>query len=239
MRRKLGIAVAAVALVVCGAATYAFAVGSSTTQTINGCTGPDGLLRVIAAGAVCRPHETPLSWNTVGPAGDTGPTGASGAAGADGATGATGPQGPAGSAAADPDAVVATLFVKGQVSGVFSDTPIDVTAVSHEIVSPRDPQSGLPTGKRQHKPISITMAWGPTTPLFLNALVTNENLTTFRLSLMSDGQEVARIELTNASVAQYDQHGDNVTFQFTYQKIQWTWLNPTVVASDDWEAPSA
>jgi hypothetical protein len=37
----------------------------------------------------------------------------------------------------------------------------------HEIVSPRDPQSGLPTGKRMHKPMVITKeldAAAPDTP---------------------------------------------------------------------------
>ena len=29
--------------------------------------------------------------------------------------------------------------------------------MSHEIVSPRDPATGLPTGKRQHKPLTIRM----------------------------------------------------------------------------------
>ena len=121
-----------------------------------------------------------------------------------GPQGATGPQGPAGSSAPNPDAVVATVSVHGQQQGDFSQTPIDVTAISHEIVSPRDPATGLPTGKRQHKPITLTMTWGPSTPRFLSALVNNENLTTFRLSLLRDGQEVARIELMNASVSQFD-----------------------------------
>jgi type VI secretion system secreted protein Hcp len=230
MRRKLGIAVAAATLVFCGAATYAFAVQSSTSQTINGCVGTDSKLSIVPAGTACKPNETALSWNTVGPTGDTGPAGPSGA------TGSTGPQGPAGSNAPNPDVVVATVMVKGQTQGNFSDTPIDVTAVAHEIVSPRDPASGLPTGKRQHKPIVLTMAWGPSTPRFLQALVTNENLTTFKLTLIDNGQAVATIELTNASVAQFDEHGDNVTFQFTYEKITWTWLVPAVQATDDWVA---
>ena len=237
MRRKLAIAVAAVALVVGGAATYAFAVGSSTTQTINGCAGADGKLTIVTAPTDCKGNETPLSWNTVGPTGATGPTGVSGATGPGGPGGATGPQGPAGSSAANPDAVVATVLVHGQQQGNFSQLPIDVTAVSHEIVSPRDPATGLPTGKRQHMPLSLTMSWGPSTPRFLSALVNNENLSSFRLSLLRDGQEIARIELVNASVSHYEQHGYDVTFQFTYQKITWTWLDPTVEASDDWEAP--
>jgi hypothetical protein len=119
MRRKLAIAVAAAALIVGGAATYAFAVQSSTTQTINACAGGEGKLRIVAAASDCKANETPLSWNTVGPTGATGamgatgPSGPQGEAGRDGRDGATGPQGPAGSSAPNSDAVVATVSVHG------------------------------------------------------------------------------------------------------------------------------
>jgi type VI secretion system secreted protein Hcp len=236
MKSKLILVVAVAVVVVGGGATYAWATHSSTsTQTINGCVGHDGKLRVVAPGGSCRNGETPLSWNTVGPVGPTGPTGAQGVAGPDGATG---PQGPAGSGAPDPDAVAATVTVTGQKTGSFSQTPIDVTAISHEIVSPRDPASGLPTGQRQHKPITITMTWGPSTPLFLNALVTNENLSSVVIGLVQNGQQVATIKLTNANLAQFDQHGENVVFELTYQKIEWTWIDGGITASDDWEAPA-
>ena len=33
-----------------------------------------------------------------------------------------------------------------------------------DIVSPRDPQSGLPTGQRMHKPFVITKEWGASSP---------------------------------------------------------------------------
>ncbi|HNC96714.1 MAG TPA: type VI secretion system tube protein Hcp, partial [Myxococcota bacterium] len=42
--------------------------------------------------------------------------------------------------------------VKGSVTQKGREGKIGVIAVSHSIVSPRDPQSGLPTGQRQHKP---------------------------------------------------------------------------------------
>jgi len=35
----------------------------------------------------------------------------------------------------------------------------------HEVVSPRDSSSGLPTGKRQHKPLTVTKEWDAATPL--------------------------------------------------------------------------
>jgi type VI secretion system secreted protein Hcp len=237
MRRKLTVAAAAALAVLAGAATFAWAGQASTpTQTINACAGPDGKLRLVAAPGTCKPGEQALSWDTVGPPGDTGATGATGAAGATGATGPQGAQGPTGESAANPDAITATVLVDGQAQGHFSQLPIDVSAISHEIVSPRDPASGLPTGKRQHKPITITTQWGPSTPHFITALVTNENLKSVTIDLMRDGQHVATIDLTNASVAQYDQHGDNVTFALTYQRIEWAWLDPDVAAQDDWES---
>jgi hypothetical protein len=42
--------------------------------------------------------------------------------------------------------------------GVLRDDELDKVSggTTHEIVSPRDSASGLPTGKRQHKPFVIT-----------------------------------------------------------------------------------
>ena len=130
-------------------------------------------------------------------------------------------------------------MVTGQKTGQFSASPIDVTSISHEIVSPRDPASGLPTGKRQHKPITITTEWGATTPLFLNALTQNENLTSVLIGLLKNGQQVATIHLTNASISDYVEQGGNVQISFTYQKIEWTWTDGGITAEDDWEVPNS
>ena len=133
-----------------------------------------------------------------------------------------------------------TISVTGQKQGVFSKgTVIPVLAVSHEIVSPRDPASGLPTGKRQHMPISVTMQWGATTPKFLTALVSNENLTSVLIGLLRNGKTVATIKLTNANVSHFVQTDQNVQFDFVYQKITWTWVSGGITAMDDWEAPVA
>ena len=153
MKRKLMLGAVLVAVLAAAGATYAWAsAGATSTQTINACINGDGFLRLVGINGSCRRGETPISWNTVGPAG---PAGAQGIAGRDGQTGPQGPAGPAGVSAVnppDPDSVAATMSVTGQKQGAFSQTPIDVSAVSHEIVSPRDPASGLPTGQRQHKP---------------------------------------------------------------------------------------
>jgi hypothetical protein len=39
-----------------------------------------------------------------------------------------------------------------------------ISLTSQEIVSPRDPQSGLPTGMRQHEPYTITDVTNPSSP---------------------------------------------------------------------------
>jgi type VI secretion system secreted protein Hcp len=238
MKRRIAIGAALVAVLAAAATTYALAAsGASTTQTINACVNDNGEIRLVSAAANCRHNESPISWNTVGPAGAQG---AQGIAGRDGQTGAQGPAGPAGAAGEpppDPDSVAATVMATGAKQGPFSQTPIAVTAVSHEVISPRDPVSGLPTGKRQHKPITITMDWGASTPLFLNALVNNETLTSVLIGLLRNGNQVATIKLTNASVSDYVEQGDHTKISFTYQKIEWTWVDGGITASDDWEAP--
>jgi type VI secretion system secreted protein Hcp len=234
MKRRILIGAAFVAVLAAAGTTYALAAsGASTTQTINACVNHQGDMRLVAVAGACRDNETPLSWNTVGPAG------AQGAQGVQGASGQPGPAGPQGEPPPDPDAVAATVMATGAKQGPFSNTPINVTAVSHEIVSPRDPASGLPTGKRQHKPIVFTTEWGASTPLFINALTTNETLTSVLIDLLRNGKQVATIQLVNASVAQYDEHGGSVTIALTYQKITWTWVDGGISATDDWEAPNS
>ena len=64
-------------------------------------------------------------------------------------------------------ALNAYLKLKGQKSGEIKgscpqkgrENKIMVIAVSHEIVSPRDAASGLPTGKRMHKPYACLVDW--------------------------------------------------------------------------------
>jgi type VI secretion system secreted protein Hcp len=232
MKSKLPLGVLLVALVVAAAATFSWAAASTDAQTINACTNADGRLRLVPAVDQCKKGESPVSWNTVGPPGPQGLAGPQGL---------TGPQGPAGASAGnppDPDAVAGTVNITGAKQGAFST--IALTGLEHEISSPRDPASGLPTGKRQHKPITITKELDRTTPLLLNALLTNEALTSVLIGLERNGQQVATIKLTNASVSNYVTHGLTERWSFTYQKIEWTWLaDGGVTASDDWEAPVA
>ncbi len=120
-----------------------------------------------------------------------------------------------------------------------------VVGLSHEVISPRDPASGLPTGKRQHKPLTITKYIDKATPLLYNALVNNENLTRVLLTYYRpdrDGvpQVYYTVELRNANVVTINERLLNTEMiSFTYQRIIWTWTDGGITAEDDWEAPEA
>jgi type VI secretion system secreted protein Hcp len=125
----------------------------------------------------------------------------------------------------------------------------------HNIISPRDAASGLPTGKRQHSPLKILKEIDKSSPLLYQALVRNENLTRVKLKFyrISDKTGLEElyftIELLNASISsitpsfptaflsQNDSYRHMETIAFCYQKITWTWVDGGITAHDDWEAP--
>ncbi len=136
--------------------------------------------------------------------------------------------------------------IKGSVTQKGREGRIAVIAVSHEIVSPRDAASGLPSGKRQHKPFVITKELDRSTPVIANALVTNENLTEMELTVFETLAKgvlapIYTVRLTNANIASISTRtnleGKLVQdIAFTYQKIEWTWVDGGIMASDDWQA---
>lgn len=146
--------------------------------------------------------------------------------------------------------------VEGSVTEAGREGMMEIYGWSHEVISPRDAASGLPTGKRQHKPISVTKPIDKATPLLANIQVNNENITEFRLDAWRpsrSGKEFQyyTIELINASIAgirqeqlnnQYEEnmrHEVREHIMFTYQKIIWTWQDGGITAEDDWETPVA
>ena len=67
--------------------------------------------------------------------------------------------------------------IDGEVTQRGREKQHRLLAYSHEIVSPRDPASGLPTGKRQHQPFRIVKLINQGSPPFLTAMTTSEALT--------------------------------------------------------------
>lgn len=163
-------------------------------------------------------------------------------------------------------ALNAYLVIEGETQGPIAggaeagrEDSIQLFGWSHEVVSPRDAASGLPTGKRQHKPFTITKAVDKATPLIMNALTQNENLTTVRIDFYRQARGGAdvlwySIELSNAAIAGVGARGGrNIhdlkqkplahnrnleEVSFVYERITWTYHEGGVTAEDDWSAPS-
>jgi len=149
--------------------------------------------------------------------------------------------------------------IKGSVIQKGREDKIMVIAVSHEIVSPRDQASGLPTGKRMHKPFVITKELDKSSPLLYNVLTNNENIPDWELQFWTPqikaatgmGSEVQHytVKLYNANIASIsfrmanNKHPELMKFAeyeevaFTYEKIEWTWTDGGITAMDDWLSP--
>ncbi len=137
--------------------------------------------------------------------------------------------------------------IKGSVTQKGREGGIKVISVSHEIVSPRDAASGLPTGKRMHKPFVVTVEIDRSTPQLLGAIAGNEKFAAFSLEMAgpNGGPSLYRVGLINATISGFEfvTLADNNTaalkLTFTYQKIEWTWIDGNITAQDDWETPVA
>jgi type VI secretion system secreted protein Hcp len=98
--------------------------------------------------------------------------------------------------------------IKGDVTKPGHTDTIGVLRFQEGDVSPRDPQSGLPTGKITHKPFVIVKELDKASPLLFNALVANETLTSFIFDIFQlDNRGVETlaksITLSGASVASW------------------------------------
>lgn len=151
--------------------------------------------------------------------------------------------------------------VKGSVTQKGREGKIAVIAVSHEIISPRDPASGLPTGKRMHKPLVVTVEWDKASPILRTMLSTNENLTSVEIQFWTPqiraatgtGAEVnyMTIKLTNANIASIKTTMPNVLdpslakypvmdeIAFTYQSITMTYTDGGIMYQDSWSGSNA
>ena len=151
------------------------------------------------------------------------------------------------------------LWVKGQKQGQIKggvtrkglEGTIEVLRMSYELGTARDAASGLPSGKRQHKPFTITKPIDKSSPLLFRALVENENLPEVFLDTlmpqMGSGVMIKfqTIKLINARVAGYrrftepDPRGVARTLEevsFVYLAVEVTHHDGGVIAGDSWMA---
>lgn len=145
------------------------------------------------------------------------------------------------------------MKVTGQKTGVFKgdstlkghEDQIVVTAYVFELISPRDPATGLASGKRQYRPITITKLLNASSPQVLNACATNENLKSvvinfWRTERTGVSINFYRVTLTNANISQVKQYssGDTVLedVSLTFQKIQQEDLIAKTIFEDTWSS---
>lgn len=144
--------------------------------------------------------------------------------------------------------------IQGSVTQKGRENKILVYSAIHEIVCPRDPASGLPTGKRTHKPFMILKELDRSTPLLFSILSNNENIASIELQFWQPSptgveRQHFTVRLTNANISSIHFKMPNnrstrlarlTEYEevcFTYQRIEWTWNEGRLVADDDWETP--
>ena len=160
--------------------------------------------------------------------------------------------------------MMAYMTVKGQKQGMFAggitqkgrEGKIGVIAVDHSVLMPHDAASGLATGRKMSRPFKVTVELDKATPLFYNAMASNENLSEVTLEFWTPqikaasrlGCEVQHytVKLTNASISEIHFNMANIRvpelekmpqtleISFTYQKIEYLWKDGGINATDNW-----
>jgi type VI secretion system secreted protein Hcp len=129
---------------------------------------------------------------------------------------------------------------QGRIFGAGPGKQWSVLSLSWGVSVPTDTATGLPSGQRIHRPVSLVMEDSENTAQLLQAIVTNEVLTDVVLSITDDstGELAVRMALQNAILTDFSMSsgGDRPTESFTlnFQKITYTDGNKT--ASDDWQS---
>ena len=131
-----------------------------------------------------------------------------------------------------------------------------IQAVTHTIEIPRSPQTGLPTGKRVHMPMTVTKEVDKSSPKLYQALCSGEGMKSITLDfyrISPEGQEEKyyTTKLENAIVVgmrawipncldpSFAQFGHMEDVSFSYEKITETWVKDGIEAQDSWLAPKA
>jgi type VI secretion system secreted protein Hcp len=144
--------------------------------------------------------------------------------------------------------------IVGSVTQKGREGKIMVIAVAHEIVCPRDVQTGMPSGRSVHKPFYVTKEIDRSSPILYSALTHNEVIADWELQFFQPtpaGLEKQHytVHLTKATIASIQFRMPNtrnptraryVEYEeigFTYRKISWTWNEGGITGEDDWAAP--
>jgi type VI secretion system secreted protein Hcp len=129
-----------------------------------------------------------------------------------------------------------------------------IQAVDHRIELPKSPQTGLPSGKRQHLGITLTKEIDKSSPKIFQAQCSGEQLSKvelefYRISPKGTEEKYYTIRLEKAVVTssrtwvpnclapENRQFGHMEDIALTYEKIVWTWEPDGIEAEDSWLTP--
>ncbi len=127
-------------------------------------------------------------------------------------------------------------------------------AMNHDIHIPRDPQSGLPSGKRVHGPLTIVKEYDKSSPKLYQALCTGEHMKkvqikNYRIDVTGSEAHYFTTMLEDAIVVSMKPYmpiaflSENEPYRhmeevaFTYKKVKWTWEPDGIEAEDSWTLP--
>jgi type VI secretion system secreted protein Hcp len=147
---------------------------------------------------------------------------------------------------------------QGKISGSCSvqghEGKILVQAVDHLVEMPRNPQTGFPSGKRQHLGLTITKEIDESSPKLQQALCAGETMKNvelefYRITPKGTEEKYYTIKLQEAVLVRTRTwvpncletenrpltHMEDVGF--SYEKIVWTWVPKGIEAEDSWTTP--
>ena len=153
--------------------------------------------------------------------------------------------------------ITAGAFTADSVGNIYQEGHEDevlVEAFQHEVIIPRDPQSGQPTGQRVHQPVIITKIYDKSSPLLYTALTTGEVLSKveikwYRTSMAGRQEHYFTHLLTDAIIVDIKAYMPNCQdpgqahfthledISMAYRRIEWTHEVAGTSGEDDWRTP--
>jgi type VI secretion system secreted protein Hcp len=144
--------------------------------------------------------------------------------------------------------------IQGSVVQKGREGKILVIGAMHGIVCPRDPASGIPTGKRMHKPFTILKELDRATPFLFSILCNNEHISSAEIQFWQPSptgveRQHYTVRLSNANISSIHFKMPNTRYPklarlteyeevaFTYQRIEWVWNDGNLTGVDDWDTP--
>ncbi|KAF3921487.1 hypothetical protein ABW21_db0207732 [Orbilia brochopaga] len=136
-------------------------------------------------------------------------------------------------------------ILKSTTNGFTSASP--ARGINLTIETPTDIASGHATGKRHYSPITVSRDIDDQSPLVIQALVTNENIKTIKVTvqqLQNTGTNlvttVRTYTFTDAQIVKVD-HSSGITdptetLTFTFRKWELTSTKGGITVQDDWSS---